>query len=235
MPNMVTNHPLFFLHFFLIFSLFYCYFSFSIATLSIFGSVRWTLNTQCPIWSPTIPNFFPYCFLIFSLFYCYFSLSIATLSIFGSAHQTLKTVLDVVTNSEHHYWAHWRTLHRQHVILAICPVAKCPFWYKMLFGQVSILNASDNSTGWPQYMLLSPGHVQIERWHLQQQTSVVFQPPPSTTINNAQHHPSPTATAHLHQPQTTHSTRGVRTARQHQHCDATSPGQHKVMMMCHII
>ena len=72
--------------FFLIFSLFYCYFSFSIATLSIFGSVHWTLKTQCSIWSPTIPHFFPYFFLIFSLFYCYFSLSIATLSIFGSAH-----------------------------------------------------------------------------------------------------------------------------------------------------
>ena len=44
--------------------------------------------------------------------------------------------------------------------------------------------------------------------HDQQQTNIVFQPPPSTTINNTQHHPSPTAATCLHQPQTTtHSTR----------------------------
>ena len=37
--------PIFFSIFFLIFSLFYCYFSFSIATLSIFGSAHQTLRT----------------------------------------------------------------------------------------------------------------------------------------------------------------------------------------------
>ena len=39
---------------------------------------------------------------IFSLFYCYFSFSIAALSTLGSMHYTLKTVLNIVTNSEHH-------------------------------------------------------------------------------------------------------------------------------------
>ena len=46
MPNMVTNHPPVFSHFFLIFSLYHQYFFFSIATLSIFGNVHWTLNTM---------------------------------------------------------------------------------------------------------------------------------------------------------------------------------------------
>jgi len=40
-PNIITNHPLFFS----IFSLFYSYFSFSMATISIFGTMQWTLTT----------------------------------------------------------------------------------------------------------------------------------------------------------------------------------------------
>ena len=59
------------------------------------------------MWNPACAPLF---FSNFSLFYCYFSLSIATLSIFGSAHWTLKTVLNVVTNSEHHHWAHCSSL-----------------------------------------------------------------------------------------------------------------------------
>ena len=38
--------PILSLIFFLILWLFYCYFSFSIAILSIFGNVHWTLNTM---------------------------------------------------------------------------------------------------------------------------------------------------------------------------------------------
>ena len=69
------NHPY---TFFPIFSLFYWYFSFSIATLSIFGNMHWTLNTMPNM----VTNYSPF----FLRFFCYFSFSIATLSIFGSAH-----------------------------------------------------------------------------------------------------------------------------------------------------
>ena len=53
-----------FFHFFLIFSLFYCHFSFSIATISIFGNMHWTLNTM-PNMVTNHPPFFP-------LFFCDF-------------------------------------------------------------------------------------------------------------------------------------------------------------------
>ena len=76
MPNMVTNHSLFFLFFsFLIFSLFYCYFSFSIATTHNAQDGHQT--------SPIFPLFFSD---FSSLFFCYFSFSIATPSILGTAH-----------------------------------------------------------------------------------------------------------------------------------------------------
>ena len=57
--------------FFLIFSLFYCYFSFSIATLSIFGSVHWTLKTHMvtnhpPFFSLFFSDFFAILLLFFS-------------------------------------------------------------------------------------------------------------------------------------------------------------------------
>src|ERR1700749_528690 len=77
--------PILSLIFFLILWLFYCYFPFSIAILSIFGNVHWTLNTM-PNMVTNHPLFFLHFFLIFSLFYCYFFFSIATLSTFGSAH-----------------------------------------------------------------------------------------------------------------------------------------------------
>jgi len=76
-PENSTHHPLFFL----IFPLFYCYFSFFTASLSIFGNVHWTQKSALTI---------PYFFLIFSLFYCHFSFCTASLSIFGNAHWTLK-------------------------------------------------------------------------------------------------------------------------------------------------
>ena len=67
-PNTITNHPLFFSHFFL----FTAISSFSIATLSIFGNVHWTLKTAPlpPTPSPTIPYFF----LIFRYFIAIFHL-----------------------------------------------------------------------------------------------------------------------------------------------------------------
>ena len=71
--------------FFVISSLFYWYFSFSIATLSIFGNVRWTLNTMHKM----VTNHLPFFNLFFSDFFTIllpFSFSIATLSISGSAH-----------------------------------------------------------------------------------------------------------------------------------------------------
>ena len=66
-------------------SLFYWYFSFSTATLFIFGNVCWTLNTMPNMVTNHSP-FFPLFFRIFSLCYCYFSFSIAILFIFGSVH-----------------------------------------------------------------------------------------------------------------------------------------------------
>ena len=59
---------IFFLHFFLIFSLFYCYFFFSIATLSIFGNGCWTLNAM-PNMVTNHPPIFSDFFAIFLLFY----------------------------------------------------------------------------------------------------------------------------------------------------------------------
>ena len=40
-PNVAINHP----YFILIFSIFYCYFSFGKAHVSLFGSAPWTLKT----------------------------------------------------------------------------------------------------------------------------------------------------------------------------------------------
>ena len=60
--------PIFFSIFFLIFSLFYCYFSFSIATLSIFGNVCWTLNTMPNMVTNHPPSFSPILFWFFHYF-----------------------------------------------------------------------------------------------------------------------------------------------------------------------
>ena len=95
--------PILSLIFFLILWLFYCYFSFNIATISIFGNVRWTLNTMVT----NHPLFFSPFFLIFSLFYCYFSFSIATLSIFGSVHWTLKTQCPIRSPTIPHFFPYF--------------------------------------------------------------------------------------------------------------------------------
>jgi len=125
------------LSFSMIFPLLYCYSSFSIATPSVFGNAHWVLKTapqtssstvstiplcfpylemcpvlwkHCPTSSPTvgtIPYFFP---VQFPPHHCYFSFAKVPISIFGSAHWTLETVPNVVTNSEHHCWAHQCTL-----------------------------------------------------------------------------------------------------------------------------
>ena len=57
-------------YFFLIFPLFYCYFSFSTALLSIFGNVHWTLKRTVS----TIPLFFSWFFPIWLLFFIWHSL-----------------------------------------------------------------------------------------------------------------------------------------------------------------
>ena len=92
-PNVAINHP----YFILIFSIFYCYFSFGKAHFSLFGSAPWTLKT-----TPNIIINHPYFILIFSIFYCYFSFREAHVSLFGSAPWTLKTTPNVVINSEQH-------------------------------------------------------------------------------------------------------------------------------------
>ena len=62
-PSNNTDHHLDFLQ---IFPIFYHYFSFKIALLSISGNVNQTLKT-------VPPNIIPIFFYNFSLFYCYFS------------------------------------------------------------------------------------------------------------------------------------------------------------------
>ena len=66
----------------------------------------------------------------------------------------------------------------------------------------------------------------VQFGHYQQQTSIVFEPPPSTTINDAQHDLSPTAAARLHRPQTTHSTRPP-------HCMPMPMSSHHVTRAAH--
>ena len=86
------------------FPLLYCFFSFSIATLSIFRNALFTLKTLPKVVTNSEHHslFFP---LKFPLFYWYFSFAKVPISIFGSAHWTLKAVPNVVTNSEHNHWA----------------------------------------------------------------------------------------------------------------------------------
>lgn len=85
----------------MIFPLFYCYSSFSIATPSLFGNAHWILKTVPQTSSPTV-NTIHLCFCDLFLFYCSFSFSIAMLSIFGNVHCTLKALPNIITNSDHH-------------------------------------------------------------------------------------------------------------------------------------
>jgi len=78
-------------------------FSFSTATLSIFGKVHWTLNTASNI---------PYFFLIFWVFYCFCSFSTATvhISIFVSALLDPENSEQAMRTSEHQGqpWGAWQ-------------------------------------------------------------------------------------------------------------------------------
>ena len=105
-PNIIINsehHPPLILGLFPILLLF----SFSIATLSIFGNVHYILKSL-----PTVitNSEHPPLFLTVKspLFYHYFSFTKALISIFGSAQWPLKTVPNGVTSSEPHCWAHLR-------------------------------------------------------------------------------------------------------------------------------
>ena len=81
----------------MIFPLFYCNPSFSMARPSIFGNTHWILKTA-PQTSSTTLSTIHLCFCDFSLFFLF---SIATLSIFEIAHCTLKALPNIITNSEH--------------------------------------------------------------------------------------------------------------------------------------
>ena len=63
-PNVAINHP----YFFLILSIFYDYFSFGKAHVSLFGSAHWTLTTTPNVVS-NHPYFFPRFFHILWLFF----------------------------------------------------------------------------------------------------------------------------------------------------------------------
>ena len=72
----------------MIFPLFYCYSSFSIATPSMFGNAHTILKTAPQTSSPTVSTIH-LCFCHLPYFIA-FSFSIATPSIFGNAHWILK-------------------------------------------------------------------------------------------------------------------------------------------------
>ena len=105
-PIWLPTIPHSFPYFFLILWLFYCYFSFSIAILSIFGNVHWTLNTM-PNMVTNHPLFLFHFFLIFSLFYCYFSFSIATISIFENVRWTLNTQCPIWSPTIPHFFSYF--------------------------------------------------------------------------------------------------------------------------------
>jgi hypothetical protein len=85
-PNNTDHHS----YSFLIYSLFYTYFSPRKAYISIFGNAYWTLKAVPDV--ATNSKHHPYFFLFFLLFFCYFSFVKACISIFGNAPWTLKAV-----------------------------------------------------------------------------------------------------------------------------------------------
>jgi hypothetical protein len=95
-PNNTDHHS----YSFLIYSLFYSYFSPRKAYISIFGNAYWTLKAVPDV--ATNSKHHPYFFLFFLLFFCYFSFVKACISIFGNAPWTLKAVPQQYHQQGHH-------------------------------------------------------------------------------------------------------------------------------------
>ena len=96
-------------------SLFYRYFSFSIATLFIFGNVCWTLNTM-PNMVTNHPPFFPLFFRIF------FTILLLFFTQHSHTFHIWKCALDPENSAQHHH-QQWAPL-----LSSLMHLEKFPFW-----------------------------------------------------------------------------------------------------------